>query len=169
MRFFTKFPYTNLNNLNLDWIIERIRNIEEFLSGVSDSIEAAQAAADSAQAAADSAQESANSAIEAIEALPDLTEMSNDVTALKTSLNREILYFENVAVTPATNAQVMRIPATGANSLITTNSVILECFLDNDAAITSDITFTSYNGYIIGVGSAALSTIAAVTIGTKNN
>lgn len=36
-RFFTRFPFTNLNNLNLDWIIEQLvslsEQVEEYISG----------------------------------------------------------------------------------------------------------------------------------------
>ena len=163
MRFFTKFPYTNLNNLNLDWIIERIRNIEEFLSGVSDSIEAAQNAADAAQTAADAAQEAADTAQEAADTAQEAADTA------QATIDKEILYYENVAVVPATNAQIMRIPATGTDGRITTNSVVLECSIENRLAVKPRINYISYGGYIVFNGTATSATVAKIAIGNKNN
>lgn len=163
MRFFSGvFPYTNLNNLNLDWIVDKVKNLIDQVEGVEEATEAAQAAADAAQAAADTA-------IEAVEALPDFEQLTSDVAILKTTVNRELLYFNSQPISPATSAQLLRIPQSGTDGHITENSVVLAFDVSNPVAVSSDITWTSYNGYIVFTGSARIATSANVVIGNKNN
>lgn len=82
---------------------------------------------------------------------------------------KEILYFTSQTVTTGTNAQIMRIPSSGTNSAITTNTVVLECSFAAPANITSDVTWTSYAGYITFTGTCTAGTTAHVTLGTKGN
>ena len=84
-------------------------------------------------------------------------------------LNKEILYFSQQAVSAASSAQIMRIPASGTNSAITTDTVVLECTFANSAAITSDITWTSAAGYITFSGTCTAATTANVTLGLAGN
>lgn len=84
------------------------------------------------------------------------------ITAAKVS------YFQNQAVS-ATTGQIMRIPASGTNSRITANTVVLECSFANPSAITTDVTWTSYSGYIAFSGTCSAATTANVTLGQKNN
>ena len=130
MRFFTKFPYTNINNLNLDWIIERLRVIEDFVSSVSDSIEAAQTAADNAQS----------------------------------SVDNKILYFRNLTISPASNEALLRIPASGSDNRLTTDSVVAEFNVQHPENIRGNLAWTSYNGYIQFTGTCSGSTLCNVVI-----
>ena len=95
--------------------------------------------------------------------------VGKELQELKDALNKEILYFTGQAVSAATSAQIMRIPASGTNSSITTDTVVLECVFANPAVITSDVSWTSYAGYIAFTGTATESTTANVVLGTKNN
>ena len=81
----------------------------------------------------------------------------------------EIMLFKSQAVSAATNAQIMRIPATGTNSAITTDTVVLSCVWNVPANITSNVTWTSYAGYVAFVGTCAAATTADVILGLKGN
>ena len=80
-------------------------------------------------------------------------------------LNKEILYFYQQAVSAASSAEIMRI----TNTAITDKTVVLECTFANPAAITSDVTWTSYAGYITFNGTCTAATTANVTLGQKGN
>lgn len=123
MGFFTRFPYTNLHEINLDWILEHIKSIE-------DRIEAAKDAADAAQESADN----------------------------------KILYFRNLTMSPASNAAVLRIPATGSDSRITTDSVIAEFNAQHPENVRGNLAWTSYNGYVQFTGTCSGSTLCNVVI-----
>ena len=82
---------------------------------------------------------------------------------------KEIMYFYLQNVSSATSAQIMRIPANGSNSNITTDTVVLECVFADPRKITTDVTWTSYSGYITFSGTCSASTTANVTLGTKGN
>lgn len=85
-------------------------------------------------------------------------------------LKGNILYFTDQAVSAmSSSGQLMRIPASGTNSLITINTVVLECTFAKPANIISDITWASYNGYITFTGTSSAATTANVTLGTKGN
>lgn len=88
---------------------------------------------------------------------------------MSTALAKEVMYFTNQTVSVASSAQIMRIPSSGTNSNITTNTVVLECFFAAPANITSDVTWTSYAGYITFTGTCTAGTTAHVTLGTKGN
>ena len=89
---------------------------------------------------------------------------------LKTDVTNKILYFNNQAVSAsATTGQIMRIPASGTNSAITTDTVVLECVFSNPSSITSDVSWQSYSGYITFTGTSRAATTANVTLGTKGN
>lgn len=74
MRFPQKFPYTSINNINLDWIIKKVKEAlriaNEAAGDVSGAIEAAAAAeasADAAQAAAQAAESAAAGVVDTAE------------------------------------------------------------------------------------------------------
>lgn len=76
-----------------------------------------------------------------------------------------ILYFTSQTVNVATSAEIMRI--TDAN--ITTDTVVLECVFAEPSYITSDVTWTSYEGYIAFTGTCATATTANIVLGIKGN
>lgn len=82
---------------------------------------------------------------------------------------KEIQYFTNQTVSGATSAQIMRIPASGTNNNINTNTVVLECTFANPSAITSDVSWHSYDGYVTFSGTCTSATTANVTLGQKGN
>lgn len=82
---------------------------------------------------------------------------------------KEIQYFTSQTVSAATSAQIMRIPASGTNNNINTNTVVLECTFDNPSAITSKVSWHSYDGYITFTGTCTSATTANVTLGQKGN
>ena len=93
----------------------------------------------------------------------------NDLDSRKADVASEILYFTSQTVSVASNAQIMRIPASGTNSNITTSTVVLECTFAAPANITSDVSWQSYAGYITFTGTCTTATTANVTLGTKGN
>ena len=86
-----------------------------------------------------------------------------------TTEQKQVLYFTSQTVSAATSAQIMRIPASGTDTRITTNTVVLECTFANPAYITSDVSWTSYAGYIIFTGTCVAATTANVTLANKSN
>ena len=88
-----------------------------------------------------------------------------EIAKLKTA----ILHFTSQAVSQATNAQIMRIPASGTNSNITEDSIVLKCEWADPTKITSNVAWTSYDGYIVFTGTTTGSTTADVIVGRKGN
>ena len=82
---------------------------------------------------------------------------------------KNILYYTNQTVSSATSAQILRIPASGTNSDITTDTVLLNITFTNPSYITSNISWTSYAGYITFTGTCTAQTSANVTLGRKGN
>ena len=82
------WPYTNLHNLNLDWIISKIKGIENTESSTKAYMDAANAAADAAGEYAGSAQESAESASASAAVIPVVSEQ---ISTLTTRLNSLIM------------------------------------------------------------------------------
>lgn len=82
---------------------------------------------------------------------------------------KNILYYTNQTVSAATSAQIMRIPASGTNSDITTDTVVLNITFDNPSYITSGISWTSYAGYVTFTGTCTAVTSANVILGRKGN
>ena len=61
----------------------------------------------------------------------------------------ENLYYTGVACSAQTNAVFARIPAgSGTDSKITADTIVLKCNFSKPETITSDVTWTSYAGYI---------------------
>lgn len=96
------------------------------------------------------------------------TEM-NTALAAKADLAKEIMYFTAQTVSTGSSAQIMRIPSSGTNSSITTDTVVLECTFAAPANITSNVSWQSYAGYIAFTGTCTAATTANVTLGTKGN
>ena len=82
---------------------------------------------------------------------------------------KEIMFFDLQNVTSATNAQIMRIPANGSNSNISANTVVLSCIFADPTKVTTNVTWSSYDGYITFSGTCTAATTAKVTLGTKGN
>ena len=97
------------------------------------------------------------------------TTEGNTALATKADKANEIMLFKSQAVSAATSAQIMRIPASGTNSAITTDTVVLSCVWTAPANITSDVTWTSYAGYVTFVGTCSAATTADVILGQKGN
>lgn len=91
-----------------------------------------------------------------------------DETA-RNSLAAKVLYYATQAVNVATSAQIMRIPASDTDPNITTDTVVLECSFADPKYVTSDVTWTSYTGYIVFVGTCTAATTANVVLGEKGN
>lgn len=82
---------------------------------------------------------------------------------------KEIQYYSAQTVSVASGAQIMRIPASGTSEAITTDTVVLNCTFANPANIASNVTWTSYAGYITFSGTCTTATTANVTLGQKGN
>ena len=101
---------------------------------------------------------------------------TNPVTSggVKTYVDNKVLYYSTggsnaMAVNAATNTQIGRIPASGTDSKITTNTVVLSIVFANPSAITSNVSWTSYAGYITFSGTCTSATTANVILGVKGN
>ena len=80
-----------------------------------------------------------------------------------------ILYYRDQPVSVASSAQIMRIPASGTNDEITTDTVVLNCVFSDPLNITSKVSWTSYDGYIIFSGSCEAAMTAEVSLSKKGN
>ena len=107
------FPYTNLHNLNLDWIIEMIEGIDpevvrelqeltpEFIEQINNKVNEAQIAATSAQTSASEANAAKeNAATSAAEAATNATAANADAVRAENAANNA----ESSAVTAVANA-----------------------------------------------------------------
>jgi len=74
-----------------------------------------------------------------------------------------------MSVNVATNAQIGRIPASGTDSRITTDTVVLSCVFADQSAVSIVPTWTSYDGYVVFTGTCIKSTTANVILGQKGN
>jgi uncharacterized phage infection (PIP) family protein YhgE len=66
---FFRFPYTNFDNINLDWILEKIQGLD--LESVTEAADQAEAAAQTATQAAQTATQAAQQAVTTIETVAD--------------------------------------------------------------------------------------------------
>ena len=90
------------------------------------------------------------------------TNLSDAVNELKAM---GAMYFPSQTVNVASNAEMFRI----TDASITTDTVVLECVFADPSYITSDVTWTSYSGYIAFTGTCSTATTANVTIAIKVN
>lgn len=77
--------------------------------------------------------------------------------------NAQVMYYYEQPVNTATNAEIFRI----TSSKINTDTVVLECTFADPLYITSDVTWTSYEGYIAFTGTCTTATTANVTMAYK--
>ena len=83
---------------------------------------------------------------------------------------KNILYYDNVSVARSlTSAQIMRIPATGTDTNITTDTVVLDCVFTVPSYIGSNIGWESFDGYVSFTGICDVATSAKVVLGRKGN
>lgn len=97
---------------------------------------------------------------------------TNPVTSggIKTALDAEILYYTSQTVSVATSSQIMRIPASGTNSKITTDTIPLRIIFASPTSIrNSNVSWHSYAGYITFSGTCSTATTATVILGKKGN
>ena len=78
--------------------------------------------------------------------------------------NAQVMYYYQQPVNTATDAEIFRI----TNSKINTDTVVLECTFADPSYITSDVTWTSYDGYIAFTGTCMTATTANVTMAYKS-
>ena len=71
------------------------------------------------------------------------------------------MYFPGQTVNTASNAEIFRI----TDGAITTQTVVVECTFASPSSVTSDVTWTSYDGYIAFYGTCTSATTADVTLG----
>lgn len=141
------FPYTNLHNLNLDWIIEMIEGIDpetvqalqeltpEFIAQIDNKVNEAQIAATSAQTSASEANAAKeNAATSAAEASQKATEAS----ASAATANNEAVRADNAANrAEATIANALNpefISMTAVNSYVE-GSTIAQCKVSGKSAV----------------------------------
>lgn len=83
----------------------------------------------------------------------------------RNELAAKVRWYPFQPVSAATYAEIMRI----TDSAITPSTVVLECTFAALSNIISDVTWTSYAGYITFTGTCTAATTANVVLGTKSN
>ena len=102
--------------------------------------------------------------------MPDGTSITVDADGTIHSMGgsgggASIYYFYQQTVSVASSAEILRI----SSGLITANTIVLECTFANPSAISGDVSWTSYNGYIAFTGTCTSATTANVTLADKTN
>lgn len=83
--------------------------------------------------------------------------------ASEVDLNKKILYFSGQTVSAVSSGELFRI----TDDRITTDTIVLECTFAQMGYLRSDVTWTSYSGYIAFTGTCDTATTANVTLGIK--
>ena len=84
-------------------------------------------------------------------------------------LDKQILVYKSQNVSAGTNAQIMRIPASGTDSKITTDTVLLGYYTSNNNYLRSNLSWESFSGYFVITGTCTTSTTATVYLGKQGN
>lgn len=86
-----------------------------------------------------------------------------------TAVANEVLWYSGQAVSAANNAQICRVPSSGTDSKITTDHVVSEVVWGNPENITSNVTWTTYAGYVVFTGTCTASTTVTFQLSKKGN
>ncbi len=108
MGLFEHWPYTNFHNLNLDWIIDKVKNINDDVASAQAS---AESAAGSAEAAAGSAEDAAESAQSIPAALNLVNDLNSDVDVISARLDNIVA--QSGSTEGNTELQDIRVDNTG--------------------------------------------------------
>lgn len=95
--------------------------------------------------------------------------LASEFSAYAQTIVKRVLYYPGEAVSAATSAQIMRIPASGTDSKIGVGTIVLDINFADPGNITSAISWESFAGYIIFTGTCTAATTANVVLGTKGN
>lgn len=90
-------------------------------------------------------------------------------SAIDSVVANEVLWYSEQAVSAANNAQICRVPASGTDSRITTDHVVSEVVWANPAYITSNVTWTTYSGYVVFTGTCTAGTTVTFQLSKKGN
>ena len=91
------------------------------------------------------------------------------IDELHTDIDNKLLYFTSQTVNVASNSEIMRIPASGTDSRITTDTILVEMTFADGEVVLPKVDWTSYAGYIVFTGTCVTATTANVTLGRKGN
>lgn len=108
MGLFEHWPYTNFHDLNLDWIISKVRKIDDNVSAAQTS---AESAAGSAEAAAGSAEDAAENAQSIPAALNLVNDLNSDVEVISARLDNIVA--QSGSTEGNTELQDIRVDNTG--------------------------------------------------------
>lgn len=89
--------------------------------------------------------------------------------ALNTLNGRKTLYYTNVAFSQGSDEEIARIPASGTDDNITTNTVVANIEFANNYRIRSNVSWHSYAGYITFSGTCSAATSANILLVDKVN
>ena len=95
----------------------------------------------------------------------DISGSISSQTDLQSALDNRVLPYSGVPVSTGTNTQIARIPASGTDDNITTDTVLLRCEFSDESKITSDCTWTCYDGYFVISGTCTAAITALVVLG----
>ena len=94
-------------------------------------------------------------------------DLSGAVNELDTDLDSKsgVRYFTSVVVSVASGGEMFRI----TDASITTDTIVLDCVFADQIYIRSNVTWTSYAGYVAFYGTCVTSTTADVILTNKVN
>lgn len=93
--------------------------------------------------------------------------IASEFSAYAQTIVKRVLYYPGEAVSAATSAQIMRIPASGTDSKIGVGTIVLDINFADPGNIASAISWESFAGYITFTGTCTAATTANVVLGTK--
>ena len=123
MRFFNnRFPYTSANNINLDWIIKRVKALGNTVEGYSSDIETALTTAQTAQTTAESvsgiAQAAQTAAADALETAESASETAEGIAATAQAAQTTAQAAQTTAQAAQTAAQAAQTTAQAAQTAV---------------------------------------------------
>ena len=80
-----------------------------------------------------------------------------------------LLYFNDQGVNVASQAEIIRIPSSGTDESISTDTILVSCHVADRENVAPTITWTSYTGYMSISGTCTAATTADVVLGKKGN
>ena len=98
------------------------------------------------------------------------TDLANILDSIDDELTDNLIIYQNISLSQTSSGQIMRIPATGTDSRITTGTIVLDIYFTKMGAIVKAPQWTRYDGYIIVEGGCDDSTCKAdVTLAKVRN
>ena len=163
--FRNRFPYTKLNDINLDWLLKRMKELSALVVGYADDIQRALTQSSTAITQSETAVDSANNAVSiangAAATADAVSGIAEDARTIASAANNTAIHAESVATGIAETAQSALDTAQSAET-IAGNAVQTA----DDAQTTAQNAVSIANGANTRAGNAEQSALTAISTAT---